>query len=222
LLHIKNPVTLWSKRAKFPLQFRPGTSDHAVFFQIFVHREYGCLDGIRDASLIIDCGANVGYSSAYFLSRFPNARVVAVEPDPENFAILAANLSPYAGRYRAIRSAVWSHSTGLVLSASPSLGSEWARSLKAASDGEPPTLMATDIGTLFEQSGYDRISILKIDIEGAEAAVFSFNYKSWLTKVDNLVIELHSEECTSIFQRAISAQNFAVSHCGELIVCRRL
>lgn len=216
----KVPVSLFSKLVKSRLKYRPGTSDHAVFFQVFVHREYGCLDGMPDVNLIIDCGANVGYTSVYLLNRFPKALVVAVEPDPDTFAILEANLAPYAGRYRAIRSAIWSHAAGLVFSGNQP-GAEWTHSVRPANDSEPSEITAIDIGTLLKESGAERISILKIDIEGAESAVFSSNYENWIKRVDNLVIELHSDKCQSIFKTAIAAEKFAISECGELTVCTR-
>lgn len=220
LRHIDHSVALFTKYAAFPLEFRPNTSDHAVFLQIFVHREYHCLDDVDKVSLIIDCGANIGYTSAYLLSRFPLARLIAIEPDPENFAMLEKNLARYSGRYRALRSAIWSHATGVVI-ASKERGEEWSRSVKPANKDESASLVATDIGSLLEASGCDRISILKIDIEGAEAVIFSSNYEHWLSRVDNLVIELHGEECASIFEKAIAAQNFRVSQCGELTICTR-
>src|SRR5262245_9783341 len=71
-----------------PLFVRRGSSDLSVFDQIFIQREYACLDDLTGVRLIIDCGANVGYSSAYLLSRHPNSRIIAVESDPENFAML--------------------------------------------------------------------------------------------------------------------------------------
>jgi FkbM family methyltransferase len=219
-LPTKKPVSVFSKLAKSRLKFRPGTSDHAVFFQVFVHRGYGCLDKMRDVNLIIDCGANVGYTSVYLLNRFPHARLVAVEPDPDTFSILKANLAPYAGRSRAICSAVWSHSAALVFSGNQP-GAEWSHSVRPPNNSEPANLMATDVGTLLEESGAERISILKIDIEGAESAVFSSNYENWVKRVDNLVIELHSEECRSIFETAIAAEHFEISRSGELTVCTR-
>jgi hypothetical protein len=82
-------------------------------------------------------------------------------------------------------------------------------------------MTAVDIGTLLETSGHERISILKIDIEGAESNVFSSNYHSWIGKVDNLVIELHSNECRSIFTDAISKVKFSLSECDELTVCKK-
>jgi hypothetical protein len=82
-------------------------------------------------------------------------------------------------------------------------------------------MQAIDIGGLLRDSGYARISVLKIDIEGGEAAVFSANYQVWLHKVDNLMIELHGPECEAIFLRAIGGLDFELSRCDELTVCKR-
>ena len=222
LMLSRQPYVLFSKDARHGLACRPGTSDLYVFQQIYVAREYSCLDHLKDDScLIVDCGANVGYSSAYFLSRFPSSYVIAVEPDPGNFEVLERNLAPYAGRYRAIRSAVWSERLGLVLGETPRSGQEWARQVRPALPGEKASMQAMDIGTLLKDSGFAKIRVLKIDIERAEAAVFSANYESWLANVDNIMIELHGEECRDIFMKAISTESFDVSECGELTVCKR-
>jgi FkbM family methyltransferase len=187
-----------------------------------VELEYQPLDDVPDVQLIVDCGANVGYSSAFFLTQFPKAHVIAIEPDPDNFSLLEKNLAPYKGGFRAIQSAIWSKPTRLALSEERMFpGCEWARTVREAKEGESQTIMATDIGTLLKESGFDRISILKIDIEGAEAIVFSSNYQEWLPKVDNLAIELHDEECSSIFFKAIADQNFEVSKSKELVLCKR-
>lgn len=215
-------ILLRSKHALYPLRCRPNTTDVHVFRQIFGDREYRCLDDVTGVRLVIDCGANVGYSAAYFLSRHPNAKVAAVEPDPANFEILRANLAGYGDRAKVIQAGVWSTNTALRFSAhSLADGFEWSRQVQPVAEGEAACVVATDIGTLLKESGFDRISILKIDIEGSEAAVFSSNYESWLSKVDNLVVELHGERCKSIFADAIAGQGFIVSACDELTVCRR-
>ncbi|MEI6299845.1 MAG: FkbM family methyltransferase [Betaproteobacteria bacterium] len=219
----RHPYTLFSKHSKYPLKCRPGTSDLDVFGQIFVVREYRCLDDVHvGAGLIIDCGGNVGYSSAYFLSRFPEAKILVVEPDEENFRVLAENLAPYGDRCGAFCNAVWSHKTGLVIAESTfGDGKEWSRQVRATRPGESPAMHALDIGGLLKASGFARISILKIDIEGGEAAVFSANYEDWIGKVDNLVIELHGTDCEAAFFRAIVGRGFDVSRCDELTVCKR-
>src|SRR5262245_51635214 len=76
------------RSSMYPLFGRRSSSDVEVFHQVFIEREYKCLDDLSDVGLIIDCGANVGYSSAYFLSKHPTSRIIAVEPDPDNFAML--------------------------------------------------------------------------------------------------------------------------------------
>jgi len=214
-------LTLYSKYSRFPLRFRPGSSDIDVFAQIFVDREYRCVDDVVDPGLIIDCGANAGFSSAYFLSRFPNAFVVAIEPDRDNFRLLETNLQPYQGRFKTICSAVWSRPVGLVMSEAKSGdGREWSRTVREAHEGESPTMVAIDIGSILEESGFSRISILKIDVEGAERELFSSNYEEWLAHVDTLVIELHGAECRAALFAAIASSNFAVSRCDELTVCK--
>jgi len=220
---VKQPyVMLRSKYAAHPLRCRANTSDIGVFRQVFAQREYRCLDDLRTAGLILDCGANVGYSSAYFLSRFPQATVICVEPDPANFAELEANLAPYPGRWRGIRAAVWSRPTGLVLAETNSgAGWEWARQVRPARAGETPTIRATDISTLLDESGFQHISLLKVDVEGAEEVLFASNYERWLGRVENLVIELHGPESIAVFKAAIAAEKFTVSRCDELTVCRR-
>ena len=82
-------------------------------------------------------------------------------------------------------------------------------------------MRAIDVGTVLERSGHERMSILKIDIEGAETEVFSSGCDLWLGKVDNLVIELHGEEASAVVRRAIAREGFQTSECGELFVCQR-
>jgi FkbM family methyltransferase len=212
--------------ARFPLACRPQSSDRFVFHQVFVEREYACLDDLTHAGLVIDCGAYVGYSSAYFLSRFPGCRVIAVEPDPANFELLALNLGPYGDAARLLRAAVWSHPTRLALSEAPYRdGGEWARQVRECRPGEDSDLPGVDVGGLLRDSGHERITILKVDVEGAEGVIFARNYEAWLDRVDNLVIELHDDSsfgnCSAVFARAIAGRGFHVSRWGELTVCRR-
>src|SRR3954453_4253320 len=64
----RRPFRLFSRDAKYPLLCRPGTTDILVFDQLYIWREYRCLDDLDPLSvgLVVDCGAYVGYSSAYF------------------------------------------------------------------------------------------------------------------------------------------------------------
>jgi len=204
------------------LAVRAHTSDTNVFSQVFIHREYRCLDDVVDPQLIIDCGANAGYSAAYLLTRFPSARLVAIEPHPGNFALMAENLQPYGSRCRAVRAGVWSTPGELVV-CTPHGGDqqEWAVTVRQASGAEMPTVAAVDIGSILAESQQGRSSILKVDIEGSEAEVFATNTEPWIDKVDRLVIELHGERCRQVVMDAVAHIGFEVSECEELTVFRR-
>ena len=166
-------VIMISRYAKHPLRCRVGSSDAYVFEQIFVEREYACLDDLKGVDLVIDCGAYVGYSAAYFLSQFPRSYVVAVEPEPENFKLLTKNLAPYKGRVDLIQSAVSSHSASLKMrEAMYRDGQAWSKQVRECTTSEVPTVPAIDISTILQRSGRERISILKVDIEGAEQVLF--------------------------------------------------
>jgi hypothetical protein len=73
---------------------RAATSDLWVFDQIFLYKEMETDFG-KDVAFIIDAEANIGLTSAYFAHRFPNARILALEVDRQNFELLAANIRPY-------------------------------------------------------------------------------------------------------------------------------
>jgi FkbM family methyltransferase len=186
------------------------------------------LDDLSDVNLVIDCGANVGYSAAYFLTRFPQCKVICIEPDLSNFTLLEQNLSPYQERFRLIRSGIWSHPADLKILETPYRdGREWTVQVRECQVGEVPEMQATDIGTLLKKSGQSRISVLKMDVEGAEAIVFAKNYDSWLPYVDNIVIELHDDssfgKASDIVMSAISSsKSFNISKSGELTVFKAI
>jgi len=211
------PFQLSTRAARFPLLCRPGTSDMEVFSQVFVGGEYACVEPRREPELIIDCGANVGYTAAYFLTRFPNAFVIAVEPDAQNAEMLERNLAPYGKHARVLRTAVWSHKTGMVPSENPfGDGREWARQVREAREGETPEILAVDIGTLIAESGHRRVGILKIDVEGAEDAIFRSDCSAWLKLVDDIAIEIHSPSAKAVFSDTVGRAGFDLSQHGDI------
>src|SRR5262249_43096679 len=131
-------IELTSKSLSYPVFARPETSDLLVFDQVFVERQYRCVGHVKTPKLILDCGANVGYSSAYFLSRHPECFVIAVEPDANNFAMLKKNLGHYDGRYKAIQAAIWPRAETLQFNKSFSeSGQEWSRRVERVAADSP-------------------------------------------------------------------------------------
>jgi FkbM family methyltransferase len=209
-----------------PLQARlRGSSDMNVFDQIFIFQEYSCLRELKEPSLVLDLGANVGFSAAYFLSIFPKARIVAVEPDERNLAICKANLSPYGDRVLLLQGAVWSRPATLrLLKGTFRDGREWSTKVDELIDEERPSVgvQAWDVGSLIDMSGGSTVDLLKVDIEGAELSVFGKSAGSWLHRVRNICIELHGKDCEEVFFAALKDFDYELGNYGELTVCRNL
>jgi FkbM family methyltransferase len=192
-----------------------------VFHQIFVAEEYSVLRELKNVSLVLDLGANVGYSSAYFLTCFPTARVVAVEPDERNVAVCRINLTPFGSRALILHGAAWPESTRLCLSKADD-GMEWATRVSAPIEGGAGEVQAWDMNSLIAIAGGTTIDLLKIDIEGAELVLFGDTAKQWLPQVRNICIELHGADCEEAFFNALADFEYELEYSGELTICRDL
>lgn len=215
-------ISIESPDCQYPIFLRYQSSDAKVFIQIFVEQEYLCLKDIRDPKLIIDCGANVGFSSIYFLNHFPNSHIIAIEPDPDNFAICQKNLAPYGERVTLIQAGVWSKTVGLNLKTDYRDGRGWAVQVEECPEGQTPDIQAVDLTSLLQDAPYTEIDLLKVDIERSEAVLFAEHYEEWLSHTKNIAIELHDQECEAIFYRALTSCQYDVQTSGELTICMNI
>lgn len=209
-----------------PIHVRPRTSDPEVCVQVLLEREYAPIVGLEGVESVIDLGANAGYSSAFFLSHYPAARCLAVEPDPENFAVLRTNMSPYGDRVLCVHGGAWNRCCHLSLSdARYRDGKAWSRQVCEVAADQPGALPGFDVPSMLKLMGFRRVSILKVDIEGAEAVVFDDSCHSWIDAIDHIAIELHDDSlfgpASPIFWRAVSDRGFRFSRSGELVIASR-
>jgi FkbM family methyltransferase len=225
------PIPLTLKGYRFPIWMRRGTSDIHVFHQVFLDKQYEFPIGIeRDrVGLVVDCGANVGYTSVFMLKKFPNAHVIALEPDPDNFEICRKNLEPYGSRVELIRRGVWSREVSLKIVRPEGPEFEWGIYLVEAAPDEAPDVRTTTISAILERSGLPAIDLLKIDVEGAEEVIFAEDCH-WLARVKNIAIELHGEApgrrtstaCAEAFFRAMDGYRYDLGASGEHTVCSNI
>jgi FkbM family methyltransferase len=119
--------------------------------------------------LIVDCGANIGASVLWFSARYPEAHIVAVEPAPDNFALLRKNCASVNAD---LRQAGIGGVDGMAR-LSQKFGGEMGYRVIEESDGVEvkvlslATLMASKPATQFTPF------LLKVDIEGAEKSLFT-------------------------------------------------
>jgi FkbM family methyltransferase len=162
----------------------------------------------REVRVVVDAGASIGLAAILFANLFPAAHIVCLEPHPVNFELLRMNTAPYPNIIP-VWAGVWnSHAPLRILNADgPTYGYRTAVAVEG-SDGSIPGMSVPE---LIESIGEDRISLLKVDIEGAESEVFSEGTTSWLSKVDAIMIELHehlSPGCSQSFYRALVPYSF--------------
>jgi FkbM family methyltransferase len=185
-----------------PVWLRAGTSDRQVFEEIVVGDELGFDVGARP-DRILDLGANIGLSSVYLANRFPAARVLAVEVDAGNVALLRLNTRPYPG-ITVVPKAVWRHD-GHVRIANPADHS-WSFRVTDARPDEPGSIEAVCVDTLLRDHGWPHVDFVKMDVEGAERDLFEGAQPEWLSRVSVLAVELHDrfrEGCSEALNNAI-------------------
>jgi FkbM family methyltransferase len=199
---------------------RLNSSDMRVFEQVFVSQQYQPATTIDAPEVIVDCGANVGYASLFFLKHFPRARVIAVEPDARNAEMCRQNLRQYRDRVTIIEKAIWGRPAKLeFVQETRKAGGEWGIQVQEAMNGAADFVEAIDVPTLMKMARVKYIDLLKMDIETSETAVFQSNPEAWLPNVGNIAIELHGAECTRAFNRAMSQYSFRELSSGEVTVC---
>jgi FkbM family methyltransferase len=201
-----------------PVVVRAGTTDALVFDNNLVRRAYACVEPRAPIRFIIDAGANAGYASAYFLTRFPEARVLALEPDPDNATVARRNLAPYGDRVRLLECGLWPRSTRLRIRR---VGRADSVMVEEATGDEAGDCSAIDPLTLLAQSGETRIDLLKCDIEGAEEQVFAVDADPWLERTVSIVAELHGERAGRVVYAATARHGFRARRHRDLHVFQR-
>jgi FkbM family methyltransferase len=139
------------------------------------------------APLIIDAGANIGLSVAYFKRQYPQARIIAFEPDPGIFQILQQNIQSLGlQQVEARNAAAWIADTELEFFSEGSLAGSTETAF--VSDARKYKVKAERLKTFLANQDVD---FLKIDIEGAENTVVP-DLEPELSRVKNLFLEYHS------------------------------
>jgi FkbM family methyltransferase len=189
------------------IRIRPFAGDVFVLYEVLDAETYKVPSEVIDPATvetIVDCGGNVGMTALYLASRHRNARIITVEPDPANFALLARNTLGEP-RITPVQAAiVGGTSRPVTLSQDrPAWGNSISAAGKEGSGIEVPGLTLAD---LCQAHGFGSIDLLKVDIEGAEEDLFSA--PGFLKDVRYVMIELHGAYTIDRFRRDIASHGF--------------
>ena len=205
VLHDQGVVHIALPGSHAPVLVRPDASDPFIFEEVFILDEYDFpVQG--EPGLIFDIGANVGYTSIYFARKYPEARILAVEPEASNVRLLRENTAAYPN-ITVIEAGIWYRSAHLALVDAKAKTSDFQLHETEPGAG---AIQAVTVPELLERAGADRVDIVKIDIEGGEKELFSHNTE-WLDKAGTLIVELHDRfkpGCKQAFLEAVTPYGF--------------
>jgi len=134
---------------------------------------------------VVDLGANLGIFTVLVLSRYPQARVTAFEPDQENAALLRATLrrNQFDGNVNVVEACAHTADGSLRF-----VGGEGCQS-RVAFDEEGEDVPAIDVFPHLAD-----VDLLKIDIEGAEWPLLA-DERFTEAGPGAIVLEYHSAGC---------------------------
>jgi FkbM family methyltransferase len=173
----------------FDVSYLSRTSFEYLFRELFLSHEYR-FDTQNPTPLVVDCGSNIGMSVLYFKWLYPAARIVAFEPDVQAFQCLTANVAANGLRDVRVHNAAVSTADGSVDFYVDSLdpGSLQMSTLEARMPKDKARVSAIRLANVIDEP----IDFLKMDIEGAEAAVISDLCDSGrMELVSQMAIEYH-------------------------------
>jgi FkbM family methyltransferase len=185
------------------LYLRANGSDAFTFFEVFIREAYRACLPIGPGQVVIDLGANIGVTTAYFrLEGGPELRVIAVEPEAENHALLKRNAPE--SEVVVVRAAVTDESGPVQLR----IGLPTGHGLASAGETGPTQMVhGLTLDELAASQGLEHVVALKVDIEGAESRVF---VKPWniLRHTERIAMEMHSVDAERPITIALRAQGF--------------
>jgi FkbM family methyltransferase len=167
-----------------PFRLVDGPSFAAQYEDIFV---WECYDFPYDrpAPTIVDGGANVGSATIWWRARWPKSRVIAFEPDPGVFKVLAWNTRFLEG--------VELHQCALGDGSPTAFWSEGTDASRLGPDedgaGRAISVVTIALSEVVVRLGH--VDLLKLDIEGAETDVLE-EAEDALQHVDCIFVEYHS------------------------------
>jgi len=204
---------------------RGGTSDVLVFRELFLENCYrGAIEAVRrseDRLRILDCGANIGLFAVLCARHFASPSVVCVEPDPGNLEMLRTNVANLRAEVKTVP-AFMGGCNGLGYLHDSGMG-EWGFQLSRIPVAGVQPASILDVPSLMKLVGWEKIDLLKMDIEGAEAEVFA-NNEDWVDLVDSILVEIHGGYSMDRFLGDISrsGRRWKINHqatYGDQTVC---
>jgi FkbM family methyltransferase len=206
-----------------PIWLRPGTpADVGEVVHTVIRANYGRQLPTEPVRLIIDAGAYIGDTTVWYLSRFPEATVIALEPNPRSFALLERNCRDYGSRAILLQAAIWPSRARLEVNGGSDGTTDSSVRLAAGTQGN--SCDGVTIGDLLDRFGSahnSMVDIFKCDIEGAEADLFSGPDDGWIRRVRTMYVDVHNAQARRIVAEIARRNGFVMHNWRELVILHR-
>lgn len=174
---------------------------------------------------ILDLGANIGIETIKFKFFFPKSKIIAIEPEKNNFEILKKNTINYDNIHLENRAISNKQTEVYLKNNSKNISSNYNESFFVTNEITTSRIKTISIPYLIKKYNLERINILKSDIEGYERNIFDNTCSEWLNKVDCIIFECPDNDFMSsgttqkIFNHIQKCGLEFNSHiCGENII----
>jgi len=204
-----------------PLVCRPKTSDIGVLLDTFKGGHHRLPSGMQlpANAVIFDLGANVGFTVLDYASRYPGARIIAVEMDHENFKVAIENTRHLGPRCTLLHAAVWTDDGEISYEGAATSAFHICDQTKTNMN----VVRSRSLMSIIKEFDVDTIDYLKMDIEGAEREVLQASM-DWAARVKVMQIEAHSPDIMRVVSERLSAAGFryepVTSHPSALLAVR--
>ncbi|MBU6232911.1 MAG: FkbM family methyltransferase [Acidobacteria bacterium] len=182
--------------------YRSHRGDVQGIREIFIDEIYRLPSGIAPVSML-DLGANIGLATVWCGTTYPLAHIVAVEPMPDNVALLRRNILANGLSVDVVESAIGPTSgvARFSVTGTTNMG-------RVTSDGD----IEVPISQLGDVVARVRLepTLLKMDVEGMEGPLLTELNPEWLQRFSAVVMEMHPEYVdVAELVRAITDQGFS-------------
>ena len=174
--------------AGYTVRFNDGPNLYILYKDIFAHRIYH-FDAVRPDPLILDCGSNIGMSILYFKQRYPQARIIGFEPDPDIIPLLESNIAGnHLKNVQWVRAALSRDEGKKVFYSDGICGSGLAETLtlEKSYDWKQYEVQCLRLRDYLAEP----VDFLKMNIEGAEYEVLA-DSEDRLPQIREMIIEYH-------------------------------
>jgi len=173
----------------FDFTFVDSASFVGQYDEIFKKQSYQ-FKPVNKQPFIIDCGSNVGVSILYYARQYPNAKIIAFEPDKNIFPVLKKNVEQIGNaNITLINKGVWNTEGKMVFLQEGADGGQVVDNNSNVSATAKTIEIETTILKNYLEGDID---FLKIDIEGAEVVVIE-DCGNLLKRAQQVFIEFHSK-----------------------------